>query len=257
MVSGNIHNLNTWSSKAFLGSDFLGVVSSDRRTQVLTVLDQRCESVDLKKSPYLHTSLPLCVQYLCIHVCDGMNACNYNMELPSAEYTNIARLLCWIFWTIRHWTCQCKFMQRNTCRSFRAVGVWIWIFIFTYHGFWEYTQSEYLVIEKQIMGAWRAHQHRSDCKCIFAWQAMDMHITFFVAASNAMRPTRCVQRMWPVWIRLTCDRAGHLTSVRHKRTTKADVVVRCAAWYDRGSIVPCTFPLAATDVRVDCTFNIS
>jgi len=102
MVSGNIHNLNTWSSKAFLGSDFLGVVSSDRRTQVLTVLDQRCESVDLNKKNILtYVSATLC-QYLCIHVCDGMNACNYNMELPSAEYTNIARLLCWIFWTIRH-----------------------------------------------------------------------------------------------------------------------------------------------------------
>ena len=49
-------------------------------------------------------------------------------------------------------------------------------------------------------------------------------------------PTRCVQRMWPAWILPTW--AWHLTSVRHKRTTKADVMVRCAAWYDHGSIVP-------------------
>ena len=61
VVSGNIHNLNTWSSKAFLGSDFLRVVSSDRRTQVLTVLDQRCESVDLSKKNILtHVSATLC-----------------------------------------------------------------------------------------------------------------------------------------------------------------------------------------------------
>ena len=165
------------------------------------------------------------------------------MELPSAEYTNIGRLLCWIFWatnTERVNVTLCKgipaahselwdrefsimvswnmhnlntlwaknkswlyeeltnievivnvSLRDRPCIHYGsdAVGVWIWIFIFTYHGFWEYTQSEYLVIEKQIMGAWRAHKHRIDCKCIFAWQAMDMHITFFVAASNAMRPT--------------------------------------------------------------------
>ena len=84
----------------------------------------------------LHTSLPFCVQYLCIHVCDGMNAYDYNMELPSAEYTNIGTAVL-DFLDDQHWTCQCKFIQRNTCRLFRAVGVWIWIFIFTYHGFWE------------------------------------------------------------------------------------------------------------------------
>ena len=57
--------------------------------RVLTVLDQRSESVDLNKKNILtYVSVDL-EQYLCIHVCDGMHACTWNMELPSADYTNI------------------------------------------------------------------------------------------------------------------------------------------------------------------------
>ena len=112
----------------------------------------------------LHTSLPFCVQYLWIHVCDGMNAYDYNMELPSAEYTNIV----------------------DHCPGF------------------------------------------------------------------FLRSKRCVQRMWPAWILPTW--AWHLTSVRHKRTTKADVMVRCAAWYDHDRIVPSTSSNRCTR---DCTCNIS
>ena len=89
--------------------DFVRVVSSAQPEKVLTVRDQRCESVDLNKKNILaYVSATLCAI--------SLNACNYNMELSSAEYTNIARLLCLIFWPIRHWT----YINVSLCKGIPA-----------------------------------------------------------------------------------------------------------------------------------------
>ena len=205
-----------------------------------TVLDQRCETMHLNKKNILTC--------LCRSVCNiPVYIRLYMYVITSWNCDPLSKH------TLRGWCVgfsersDTEHVNVDLCKRIPAAHSELWACGFGFsslhimasgnrehnHGCWRY-----LVMEKQIMSVWRAHQHRRNCKCIFGWQAMDMHITCFIVAYTTHRPARWVQRMWPAWILPTCDRAWHSTKVRHKRTTKADVMVRCAAWYDHGSIVP-------------------